>query len=77
MNAVTIAGAIAVIMAPPTPWNAREPIRVRNEPVRSGRNPHKNEPMVNMIKPVKKILLNPIKSDIFPKIRTQPAITRR
>ena len=77
IKAVTIAGAMAVIIAPPIPWKALEPTREGKEFRRSGKKPQEKEPTVKTINPVRNILLNPIISEIFPNMRTHPAITRR
>ena len=55
MYAVTFAGAIAVIMAPPMAWNAREPPWPGNEVMRSGRRPQGNEPKVKITKPEERL----------------------
>ncbi|OPX72178.1 MAG: hypothetical protein A4E39_01643 [Methanoregulaceae archaeon PtaB.Bin152] len=75
--AVTMAGAIAVIIAPPTAWNTRDPTRMGNELNRSGSAPQANDPRVKMTNPDRKTFLNPMTSEIFPNTRTHPAITRR
>jgi hypothetical protein len=65
-----------MIMAAPTAWNMRDMIKTGNELRKTGRNPVANEPAVNIRNPNKKTFLNPIPSEIFPNIRTHPAITR-
>jgi len=77
MYAVIIAGAMAVIMAPPTAWNTREATSTGNELRRSGRYPQENDPIVKMTNPERKTFLKPIPSASLPKIKTQPAITSR
>ena len=72
-----MAGAMAVIIAPPTAWRTREPMSVRKLPVRSGRTAQAREPSVKMAKPARNTLLNPMISEIFPKRSTHPAITSR
>jgi len=75
--AVTIAGAIAVIMAPPIPWKIRDTTRSGNELNMSGSRPHAREPRVKMMNPDRNTFLNPMISETLPKIRTQPAMTSR
>ena len=72
-----MAGAMAVIIAPPTAWRIREPMSERKPPNNSGKTPQANEPRVNMAKPARNTFLNPIMSEIFPKTSTHPAITSR
>ena len=76
INAVTIAGPMAVIITAPIAWMTRERINIGNELINPGRNPHVNEAMVKIENPIRNIFLYPIKSDNFPNINTQAAIIR-
>jgi hypothetical protein len=72
-----MAGAITVIIAPPSACSTRDARRVENCPVKSGRNPQVKDPTVKSINPIRNIFLNPITSDIFPMMSRHPAITSR
>lgn len=74
---VIMAGAIAVIIAPPMAWNMRTPTSTIRELNMPGKKPQAKDPAVKLANPARNTLLNPIISETLPKTSTQPAITSR
>ena len=70
---VSIAGLMAIIIAPPRPCKARAAIKKTSE----GANPQKAEPIVKMVRPAAQIGLCPIMSATRPVVSSTPAITTR
>ena len=77
MNAVIMAAATDMSIAPPTAWNTLEITSAGKPRTMPGKNPQRSDPVVKTAKPVRKIFLYPYVSAIFPKMSTQPISTRR